>query len=67
MKRWKEYFEKLLYTEQITDLKINLLEWKIWRIMKAQEVTERIKILKRGKVVGHDGITPEMLCLQNKG
>lgn len=68
MKRWKEHFEKILnpevaqepeeaYEEVTYDQHSNI--GKISNL----EIEEAIRVLKRGKAAGHDGITSEMLKL----
>lgn len=70
MKRWKEYFVELLNAEQ-TDNQ-NKEEEDTERVeedneqeeeFSPNEIIEAIKMLKRGKAAGHDGITSEMLKL----
>ena len=72
MNRWKEYFEELLNVkcerQMGDDEEEDIMEQKEemrGKGTRIKEVIDAIHLLKRGKVVGHDNITAEML--QNMG
>ncbi|XP_030766848.1 uncharacterized protein LOC115890687 [Sitophilus oryzae] len=64
IKCWKEYFQKLLCTDDVitnsqeTELASNI---NTTAYRKIDETVEAIKMLKKGKAAGHDNITGEML------
>ena len=70
MERWKRYFEDMLnkkQTDHVVIEEINEGEEQLGEEIreldeiKVEEVKDSIRLLKRGKTAGHDGITAEML------
>uniref|UniRef100_A0A1Y1M3Z3 Reverse transcriptase domain-containing protein n=1 Tax=Photinus pyralis TaxID=7054 RepID=A0A1Y1M3Z3_PHOPY len=66
LKRWKEYFEEMLTIDQSIisieeDQHVEDEDNNEESGIKLEEVMEAVKRLKRGKAVGHDGVSTEMV------